>query len=693
METRRLLDEDAEQVLPQGAILNDRYEVIKILGAGGMGSVYLGRDLRFTGVGRLCAIKEMICAAPSPQFRKTSLENFQREANTLAGLDHSSIVKVFDIFSEGFRAYLVMEYIEGQNLEETLDQLPEGQFLEEERIITWGLQVCDVLSFLHHLKTPIVYRDLKPSNLMLKTNTDTIILIDFGIAKAFQEGQKGTMMGTEGYSPPEQYRGIASPQGDIYALGATLHHLLTRRDPKLEPPFTFHEVLPRQTNPHASALFEKIVMKALAYDAKERFDSATQMKLALEKTLQMKKQGVQTAMATSVLTQPAEQKIISLSQSPDSAATQVLPYSAETQVLPNNASTHVLSPEPSASRQSTQPTQAPPTPVEMPEIATGDSGIVPLWTFKCEDEIRSSPKLENGIIYIGAYDNNLYAIDANEGKFKWKYPTEGGIASTPYVYKDRVLIGSEDQQVYAISIYRGKVLWTCATEGRVRSSINVEFNHAFFGSDDGNVYAVNAQSGRVAWRFAISNPVRSSPTVDGEIIYVGCDDGHLYAINMQTGGVKWKYRTNRPIWSSPTIFEDMVIFGSQDHVVYAIDKTSGWMVWNTRTDQPVISSPTVKDDVVYVGSVDGNLYALNINSGRVIWKYKAGSQIVCKPAVSDEAVFFGTSKGEVISVSLKGGRERWRFQTQGSLPSSPALGDGVIYIGSTDHTLYALPAI
>ena len=161
-----------------------------------------------------------------------------------------------------------MEYVGGHDLEEVVINLPDNEFLKEERVLKWGIETCDVLHFLHNSKTPIVYRDLKPSNLMLKQDTDGVVLIDFGIAKAFQEGQKGTMMGTEGYSPPEQYRGVASPQGDIYALGATLHHLLTRRDPKLEPPFTFHEALPRSFNPAISEFTEQVIMQSLNYEAK-----------------------------------------------------------------------------------------------------------------------------------------------------------------------------------------------------------------------------------------------------------------------------------------------------------------------------------------------------------------------------------------------------------------------------------------
>jgi eukaryotic-like serine/threonine-protein kinase len=144
-----------------------------------------------------------------------------------------------------------------------------------------GLQLCDALGYLHTQKPqPIVFRDMKPSNVMLD-QFKRIRLIDFGIAKNFEAGNKGTMIGTEGYSPPEQYRGEATPAGDVYALGATLHHLLTRQDPRLEPPFTFAERPIRPLIPPYPPAFEAVIMRCLAYNPKERLRGRAGLKEAL----------------------------------------------------------------------------------------------------------------------------------------------------------------------------------------------------------------------------------------------------------------------------------------------------------------------------------------------------------------------------------------------------------------------------
>lgn len=636
-----------EAILPKGAILQNRYEILKVLALGGMGVVYQARDLRFTGVERLCALKEMISSTPDPHVRRLAIQNFEREANILAGLNHPAILKTYDYFTEGNRSYLVLEYIDGQDLETLLGDHEE--MLPQHKVVDWAVQICDVLSYLHHQDPPIVFRDLKPSNIMLR-QPNHIVLIDFGIARVFEVGQKGTMIGTEGYSPPEQYKGIANPRGDIYALGATLHHLLTRRDPRLEPPFTFQEAPPRELNPAISEQLEAVIMKALEYEPEKRFASAEEIKAAL---------------LQSVRVDGGIGKTTSASHGRPSAAQHT---------------------SPGASSQTT--TSVSHTPAHR---VSSDGGILPVWEFKCEDEIRASPTVANGVVYVGAYDNNLYALDAKTGEFQWKYPTEGGIVGTPFVWKDRVLIGSEDRLMHAISARTGRILWTCPTEGRIRSSARVEFEHAFFGSDDHRLYAVSAQNGRVVWRFESLGPIRSTPVVGNEIVYVGSEDCHLYAVDLQSGSQKWKFRTNRGIQSSPTLHDGLVIFGSLDWNVYALDEHSGWSVWRFRTGQAVISSPRAADGVIFIGSADGYLYAIDAKTGRKIWKFNADSQIVSTPATTESQVFFGTALGEIISVNIKSGKERWRFTAGGPVTSSPFLHEGLIYVGSTDHKLYALP--
>ena len=270
--------------LKAGTILHKRYKIIRLLGEGNFGRVYQARDQRAVKNHRFVAIKQM---------PMQMIVDCERQADLRANLIHPAIPRVFDYFATDSHSYLVKQFIRGKTLEVVLRQ--ESDFLEEKRVIMWAIQLCDVIDFLHnHLYHPIVFRDLKPTNIMVDRK-DRVYLVDFELARAFPPGffedhqphykhlRKGMAMGTEGYSPPEQYRGLVRPQSDIYALGATLHHLLTKQDPRQKRPFTFQEHPIRSINPAVSPDLEFIVMKALNLDMKERFPTGKEMQIALQK--------------------------------------------------------------------------------------------------------------------------------------------------------------------------------------------------------------------------------------------------------------------------------------------------------------------------------------------------------------------------------------------------------------------------
>ena len=249
--------------LDPGTILQRRYQIERLLGGGGMGMVYLARDQRLSN--RACAIKEMVDHFIDPQQRIEANEYFAREADTLAQLKHPAIPAISDRFDDQNRHYLVMEYVEGRNLEEEL--ATRGGPLPEGLVIDIARQLCDVLAYLHGLTPALVYRDMKPSNVMLTAN-GRAVLVDFGIARLFKAQRKGTMIGTLGFAPPEQYQGVADPRSDIYSLGATLHYVITGRDPEKFPPFSFPPV--RQVRPDVSSNLAGAIDRALAYEMDDR---------------------------------------------------------------------------------------------------------------------------------------------------------------------------------------------------------------------------------------------------------------------------------------------------------------------------------------------------------------------------------------------------------------------------------------
>ena len=261
-------------MIAPNTIVGSRYRVVKPLGGGGMKLVYLAEDLRLAA--RRCALAEVIDNFTNPDAQRQAVDAFQREADMLARLNNEHIPRVFDRFSEENRHYLVMEYIDGATLEEEMKQT--GGRLAEPRVIDIALQILDTLEYLHGLEPPVIYRDLKPSNVMMMSSGQAK-LIDFGIARHFQPLQNATMIGTQGYAPPEQYRGKVEQRSDLYALGATMHHALSGRDPANEAPFSFPPL--GTLCPEVNHVLATLVDDALAYDVERRVSSAEEFKRRL----------------------------------------------------------------------------------------------------------------------------------------------------------------------------------------------------------------------------------------------------------------------------------------------------------------------------------------------------------------------------------------------------------------------------
>jgi serine/threonine-protein kinase len=258
-------------------LLAGRYVILEKIAQGGMGAVYKAKDKRLQGT--LVAVKEMSESAIQPSEREQVIECFQREAELLARLRHPNLARVTDRFQRGDRHYTVMEYVEGDTLHDVLKTRSEP--FPEERVLIWADQLCDVLAFLHRQHPKIIYRDMKPGNVMVMEGTDVVKLIDFGIARFYKPGRRRDTIefGTDGYAPPEQYgKAQTDERSDVYALGATLHQLLSLRDPVSKP---FHFPPLHRLNPKVSHRVASVIDKAVEASKSERYQDMDEMRAAL----------------------------------------------------------------------------------------------------------------------------------------------------------------------------------------------------------------------------------------------------------------------------------------------------------------------------------------------------------------------------------------------------------------------------
>jgi eukaryotic-like serine/threonine-protein kinase len=273
----------AKQLEP-GTILISRYEIVRRIGGGGMGAVYYAKDRNLGDAPR--AVKEMIQSQLDESQHEKAVADFKRESMLLASLEHPSIPTIYDYFydEQSGRFYLVMKYISGGDFLARLRNAPGGR-IDELTVTDWGAQVADVLDYLHNRRPQIIYRDLKPANLMIDGNTGRVMLIDFGIARWVSPQEKGvTAVGTMGYAPPELFSGKVEPRSDVYSLGATMFHLLTGADPQDNPLLIFDFTKyprPRQINPGLSNEMERILTRATEHNPEARFRSAAEFREAL----------------------------------------------------------------------------------------------------------------------------------------------------------------------------------------------------------------------------------------------------------------------------------------------------------------------------------------------------------------------------------------------------------------------------
>lgn len=246
------------------------YLVKERIGIGTIADIYRATDTAHNRDVAIKLLKEDMVRRYEPYLR--------HRAELADRLNHPAIPACYGYFHDDEGAYLVLELIEGTDLLRLLEEY--GQPLPPQHVTAWMIQVCDVLTFLHTQSEPLLFRDLKPSNIMVRPDGG-IHLVDFDIVMSFQPGQHYDRIGTEGYAPPEQYAGLEDPRSDLYALGATMHHLLTGRDPTHQLPFAFRETPPSAINPAVSPALEAVIFKALAYRPVERYQTAAEMKQAL----------------------------------------------------------------------------------------------------------------------------------------------------------------------------------------------------------------------------------------------------------------------------------------------------------------------------------------------------------------------------------------------------------------------------
>ncbi len=334
-----------------------------------------------------------------------------------------------------------------------------------------------------------------------------------------------------------------------------------------------------------------------------------------------------------------------------------------------------------------------------------------LWTYGMSNVISSAPAVANGIVYVSAYDGNLYAFDAScraACQPLWSYKVGSDVTSSPAVANGIVYIGSDDHKLYAFDAScraACQPLWSYTTGAPIYSSPTVANGIVYIGSDDHKLYAFDA-SCRVAcqplWSYKTSGGIDSSPAVANGIVYIGTFGEKLYAFDAscrRSCQPLWSYKTDGGIDSSPAVASGIVYIGSDDDRLYAFDagcRSSCQPLWSYATGKRIRSSPAVANGIVYVGSDDDRLYAFDAgcrSACQPLWSYATGNTVDSSPTVANGVVYVGSNDGKLyaFSANCQGSscRPLWSYKTNGGIFSSPTVANGILYVGSGNRNLYA----
>jgi outer membrane protein assembly factor BamB len=327
------------------------------------------------------------------------------------------------------------------------------------------------------------------------------------------------------------------------------------------------------------------------------------------------------------------------------------------------------------------------------------------WQFQTGNSVTSTAAVAAGVVYVGAADNQVYAIDAATGTERWRFQAVAGISSSPAVVDGTVYLGaggpeSSRGSVYALDAGTGQERWH-VDAGPVRSSPAVVAGIVYVGSDDGNLYALDAATGAEQWRFGTGGPVASSPAVVDATVYVGSDDGNLYAVEIATGRERWRLTLDGPVTATPVVDRGRVFVASDAGTLYAVQATTGHMAWRVANGAGPLLNIAVANDIIFSAGGDGGnvLQAHATADGALRWKFTfggVGTYGFASPIVADGTVYFASgsqrinSRGLLFAVDAKRGTERWHLSLGQTPAAAPAIIDGVLYVGTAEGRLIAV---
>lgn len=684
---------------PRRPLTYEDIETGEPIGSGGQGVVYQA-EISDNDPPDQIALKE-----PQQQNRTLNeavVEAFLEEAETWEMLDERERQKprwkssehIVGIIDTGDQLpWIAMEYMDGGSLGDRLADHPDG--LPTDEALWIGECICRGVELAHNYG--IAHLDLKPENILFReTNEgawDVPKLADWGVSRKLAE-QTGTMeaLSVE-YAAPEQFEpqefGDPDMLTDIYQVGVLLYTIFTGEPPHTGTQFAVMRAVvdgkkpeaPSECRSELPAELDQIVLKAIAREKSERYRTIGVLANDL--------QSLRTSDGVSQCDQRDQSRnqddegrdaVNEEIQSPSEIGSVLGVEDKSWPMLGGNSRRTGFRPS----------TRGP------------EGNVTKLWTFEAGDldaylaNIWSSPVVDDGTVFVGCNDGNLYALDAETGNTKWKFQT-GGKVHTPAIADGTIYFGSEDETIYAVDTVDGTESWRVEAGGGTNSSPAVGDDSLFVGFDENTLAAIDLASGSKVWKYEMEGSVKS-PAVRGDKVFVPSvdaksSDNYIHALELQSGNELWTVNPTG-IPGLPAVDDTTIYFGTchcQPGFIYAVDAVTGDIRWKKNVNDWVRSSPAVSDSRLFIGSDDENLYAMDKMSGDIEWTFNTTDGVGTPVTLSREGlVFVGNEDGRIYGIDSEDGIEQWVFRTGDAIKKEVSVSEERIYVGCNDGTLYAL---
>ncbi len=327
--------------------------------------------------------------------------------------------------------------------------------------------------------------------------------------------------------------------------------------------------------------------------------------------------------------------------------------------------------------------------------ALADS-LVLLWKFKTGAEVKSSPAVADGRVFVGSCDESVYAIDLATGQKVWSYKTGGSVEAAPCVLEGRAFVGSGDNFLYALDAGTGELRWKYETGGQILGSANWtrspdgQKTWILVGSYDNKLHCVDAQTGQLVWAYETGNYVNGSPAVaDGKCVFGGCD-AIIHVVSLTDGAKVAEIDSGSYIAASAAFVDGEVYVGNYGNILLKADWKAGQAVWKyAQSDAPFFSSPAIGDQLVVLGGRDEQVHCVRRDNGAKAWTFKTSGEVNSSPVICGDKVIVGSDDGRLYLLALADGKQVWSYETGKPVTSSPAVAGGLAVVGCDDGYLYA----